>query len=111
MSYETSIYKKANREIFEFIRNLDGDSTKTRPVHFFFYTMEESDAYRLAGELQNLDFGILEVSNTMNSQWLCLAEMDLCPEPKIMDRCVKLLLNLADRYDAIYDGWEVRIGQ
>lgn len=104
-------YKKINREIFGFVRHLDVDPENLRPVHFFFYSDEEADAYRLAEELKQLDFKILEVTNCSSDmdQWLCLAEMLLVPEPGVMDRCTRLLLDLAERYDSLYDGWETRI--
>lgn len=104
-----TIYKNTNREIFGFIKHLDADPDKTRPVQFFFYCEEEGDVYRLADELQQLNFRIVEVTQSMDSQWFCLGEMNLVPEPQVMDRCTQLLVDLAERYDALYDGWETRI--
>lgn len=106
---DRNIYKEANREIFDFVKHLDARPDNSRPVHFFFYSGEEADAYRLAEELKQQEFKILKVSESSENQWLCLAELALVPEPEIMDRCTQLLQDLADRYDSIYDGWETRI--
>lgn len=106
---DQTVYKQANREIFGFVKHLDADPDNSRPVHFYFYSHEEADAYRLADELKQLDFRILQVSESSERQWLCLAEMALVPEPEVMDRCTQLMLDLADRYDSLYDGWETRI--
>jgi len=103
------VHKHANRRIFDFIRHLDDNPGKTRPVHFYFYTLEEADAYRLADELKRLNFEVLQVSESLNNQWLCLAGMVIQPEPGIMDHCAEVMLKLADRYNAVYDGWETMI--
>lgn len=102
-------HKHANRRIFDFIQFLDDNPGIARPVHFYFYTLEEADAYRLAEELKQLDFEVLQVSRSLNNQWLCLAGMELQPAPLIMDRCTEVMLKLADRYNAVYDGWETLI--
>lgn len=107
------IYKHINRRIYDFIRRLDTDPEHKRPVHFYFYAEEESDIYRLAEELKQMEFKILEVSDVGAGDephsWLCVAEMHLIPEPSIMDRCADLLIDLAERYDSMCDGWETRI--
>ena len=106
---DRALYTKANRELFDFVKHLDAAPENARPVHFYFYSEEEADLYRLADELLRLDFKIVEVSQSTGDQWLCLAEMELVPEPEIMDRCTELLFDLAERYETLYDGWETRI--
>jgi len=106
---DRALYRKANRELFGFVRHLDADPANSRPVQFFFYSEEEGDIYRLAEELLQLDFRILEVTESADRHWLCMAEMNLVPEPRVMDRCTQLLLDLAERYEVLYDGWETRI--
>ena len=109
MSKSTSITKQAHYRIAEWVRYLDEHPDQIRPVHFFFYADEEGDCYRLAHELQSLDFKIVQVMQSLDARWLCLAEMALVPDPPVMDLCTDLLQKVADDHDVVYDGWETRI--
>ncbi len=99
----------AHPRVAEWVRYLDEHPDQIRPVHFFFYANEEGDAYRLAHELQNLDFRIVQVMESQNRRWLCLAEMNLVPDPPVMDLCTDLLHKVARDHSVEYDGWETRI--
>lgn len=105
-------YKKASRMIYYFVRYLDRNPERKKCVRFFFYSIEESDVYRLAEELKELGFRIDEISHTGAVEptcWLCLAETNLTPQTGVLNCCTDLLFNVADRNDSLYDGWETRI--
>lgn len=108
--YSSDRYLQAQSQLLEWIEQLEEGSEESLFIHFFFYAVEEADAYRLAAELQDLNFEV-EVSHQseLGEQWLCLAGMDLPPDSITFNRCTKLFLELADRYDAQYDGWETRL--
>jgi hypothetical protein len=105
----TSTTLKAHSKVAEWIQYIDERPDEIRPVHFFFYADEEGDCYRIAHELKNLDFKIIQVMKSLNKQWLCLAEMDLVPDPPVMDLCTELLHKVAENHNVVYDGWETRI--
>lgn len=109
MRKSTSTTKSAHPKVAEWIRYIDDHPDQIRPVHFFFYAEEEADVYRLAHELQSLDFKIIQVMRSQNERWLCLAEMDLVPDPPVMDLCTDLLHKVAQDHQVEYDGWETRV--
>lgn len=109
MRKSISALKEEYPRVAEWIQYIDERPDEIRPVHFFFYADEEADAYRLAHELQSLDFKIVQVMESFSTQWLCLVEMDLVPDPPVMDLCTELLDKVARDHGVVYDGWETRL--
>lgn len=110
MNSPSDAFWQANSETLDILKEYDEKPERTRFMQFFFYALEEADIYRLAAELKSLNFQV-DVSHEvgLGGQWLCLAGMELVPNSQTINRCTTLFLELADRYDATYDGWETRL--
>jgi regulator of RNase E activity RraB len=104
------IIKKMNREILEFIRHMDVDPGKERPVTFWFYAEKEENIYRLASRLQENGYRIECCEYTeISGNYLCIAETSIATSASLMDKlCVDMEL-LAGRFGVTFDGWETRI--
>ena len=105
-----SILLKMNREIIGFIREMDPDPVKVRPVTFWFCSEHEENIYRLAARLQENGYIIncCEYSEAYGN-YLCIAEKLLSPEAGLLTKlCVDMQL-VAERFGVEFDGWECGI--
>lgn len=104
-----SIYPKANRRIFEFINSLDPRPGNARPVTFWFYSDTEEKIYRLACQLQNAGYNIVTCEQSLNREFLCIAEIRMIPDNEKINRlCIDMHL-LAERMEVTFDGWETEM--
>ena len=105
-----SILLKMNKEIIGFIKEMDPDPVRVRPVTFWFCSKHEENIYRLATRLQENGYIIscCEYSKAYGN-YLCIAEKLLSPESGLLTKlCVDMQL-VAERFGVEFDGWETVI--
>lgn len=104
-----SIIQKMNKEIFGFIKHLDYDPKRSRPVTFWFYSDHESNIYRFAAHMKSNGYRILCCEKCDTQRYICIAEIAISTEAGLLDKlCIDMQL-LAERMDVEFDGWETVI--
>lgn len=105
------IIPKINKQIINFIEQLDADPNADRPTTFWFYSESEENIYRLAHHLQELNMKITYCgkSNGETLNYLLIAEKWIRPTTVTMNNLWAFFTEIADRFDVTYDGWETRI--
>ena len=104
-----SLHYSDNLEIYNRIGQPEKNPDRIRPVHFYFFAEKKDQIITLASKLRSYDFQIDHISKSCNGQWLCMALRELIPYPDVMNRLTVLMMETAQKYDAIYDGWETVI--
>jgi len=99
-----------NREIMGFIREMDPDPVRVRPVTFWFCSEHEENMYRLAAHLQENRYTIsCCVFSEVYDNYLCIAEKQLSPQAEHLTKlCIDMQI-VAERFGVEFDGWETVI--
>ncbi|MEX0906464.1 MAG: ribonuclease E inhibitor RraB [Balneolaceae bacterium] len=105
-----SIFSIMNKEVFGFIRQLDPDPEKVRPVTFWFYSESEAKIYRLAAHLKKNGCRIdcCEYSEAYRN-YLCIAEKKMSPEIDLLNELCIDMKHIAEKIGVDFDGWETMI--
>ena len=105
-----TIIKKMNREILEFIRHMDVDPGRERPVTVWFYSDDEERIYLIASRLKESGYRIECCEYCDDSRdYLCIAEKQLTTSAATIDKLCTDMQQLAARLGVTFDGWETRI--
>lgn len=91
------------------IKRLKPNMSKPCPIRFFLYFTTEEGALNSAIELRKQDFTVDVVSSTGKYHWLCLALKELNPEITALTTLRGIMVELAQKYQGEYDGWEAEI--
>lgn len=97
-----------NRTVLNILELLDIKPNAPKPVIFKFSSEEEGLLYRLAAVLKKRGY-IICLEKVSRYRWHCVAKRHLHPEEEPLDALCIRMVQLADTYDVIFDGWEVAI--
>ena len=102
------IYQKINKEIMNFIEQLDAEPNAKRPITFWFFSQQEENIYRLAHHLQDLNMKIEYCGHAFGEtyEYLLIAEKWMRPSYEAMNNLWTYFTDIAERFDVTYDGWE-----
>ncbi|WP_165779038.1 ribonuclease E inhibitor RraB [Rhodohalobacter barkolensis] len=105
------IITNINREILEFIEQLDSDPDVERIITFWFYSNSEENIYRLAHHLQELSMkiGYCGKSCSDTHKYILISIKRLRPKIEMMNNLCTYFNEIAGRYDVAYDGWETQV--
>ena len=105
------IHQKMNKEVMQFIKQLDADPNAERPTTFWFYSHQEENIYHLAHHLQGLNMTIQYCGEAFGKkhEYLLIAEKWMRPSVESMNNLWRYFTDIAERFDVIYDGWETRV--
>lgn len=105
------IHQKMNKEILEFIEQLDTDPDAERPTTFWFYSESEENIYHLAHHLKELGMRIEYCGKSCGDapDYLLIAEKWMRPTMETMNNLWTYFIELSGRLGVKYDGWETRI--
>lgn len=98
-----------SKRVLQIIDLLDSKPEKSKPVLFRFISDEEGSLYRLAALLKREGYCIEFTRHRAGHCWLCIASGSLGPKDDPLDRLCIRMLELADQYRVIFDGWETKI--
>ncbi len=91
------------------IKKLKPNLSKPCPIRFFLYFSAEEGALRSAIELRKQGFIVEVVPSQRKYQWLCLALKELMPDVTALTTFRGKMVELAQKYQGEYDGWEAEI--
>ncbi len=91
------------------IGKLKPNLSKPCPIRFFLYFPTENSAANSAIELRNKEFTVEIISSIGKLRWLCLATKEMFPEVTTLTTLRGSMVELAMKYDGVYDGWEAEL--
>jgi hypothetical protein len=97
-----------NKTVLNILELLDDKPQVPKPVIFKFSSEEEGLLYRLAAVLKKREY-IIVLEKVSRYRWHCIAKRHLYPDEEPLDSLCIRMVQLADTYDVIFDGWEVAI--
>lgn len=105
----SSNHIKPNKRVLQIIDLLDSNSGNNRRVIFRFISWEEGSLYRLAASLKRMGYEINLEANRIHHSWTCIAEGWLRPGDEPLDTLCIRMVNLAEKFEVLFDGWETVI--
>lgn len=75
-------------------------------IQFRFVSPEEGRLYRLASQLQKRGYELEFSFVNSRSHWNCVAARSFVPTAESLNRLCLEMLNLAERYQVVFDSWE-----
>lgn len=97
-----------NKTVLNILELLDVKPQVPKPVIFKFSSEEEGLLYRLAAVLKKREY-IIVLEKVSRHRWICIAKRHLHPDDEPLDSLCIRMVQLANTYDVIFDGWEVAI--
>jgi len=98
-----------NKRVLQIIDLLDYNSEKNRQIIFKFISWEEGSMYRLAASLKRMGYEIDLEHNRSHGNWLCIANGWLNTGHEPLDTICIRMVDLAEKFEVIFDGWETVI--
>lgn len=98
-----------NKKVLQIINLLDSDSGNNRRVIFRFMSCDEGSLYRLAAVLKRMGYKIDLEYHRLYDNWTCIADRWLRPGEEPLDTICFRILNLAEKFEVTFDGWETVI--
>lgn len=85
---------------------------KTTEITNYFYFVKEEDAKLAAEDLEEIGFRVddpIDNGGDHEMPWLLLGWIDLILDEENMNRLNQFLESIAEKYNGIYDGWEIPV--
>ncbi len=98
-----------DKKVLDLLNSMGSNTSKVRPVYFYFYFPNEKVAKTFALRLQGMNFNVKVRRSGMGKDWLCLADREMAPDLDLLEGLRKLLTSLAENLHGNYDGWETEM--
>lgn len=105
-------HRSANRAMLEFLQEQGMSQGEIWRVYNDFTFKTEKDCYRAADDLAEVGFEeriIVEYDYEKPPYWTLSCTIRLAMNPEKLDKLYSFMKDVAERYDGLYDGWEVWI--
>lgn len=98
-----------DRKVLELMHSMGKDTSKARPVTFYFYLPDQETAEIMGRKLRSMHFETDISESAGREDWLVLAHRVMVPEIEILEGLRKLFTPLVENLGGMYDGWETEL--
>lgn len=85
---------------------IEENPNQEHEIQFRFVSPEEERLYRLASQLQKRGYELELTFLNERSHWHCVAARSFVPATESLNRLCLEMLNLADRFQVVFDSWK-----